>query len=226
VSITTISTDNTVATLCVDTLAVFHYGDTRDEAGRRVEECSKLMHIPHINVAAAGRGSYYVFFNACISLYGARDFDDAVEVLDATLPGVVERISAHENAAGVAPEHCHLGAAGFQEIVVVGWSALRSRMAAFVFTKEPNQDFSKVEVDGIRAVPATEPLLQQFRSENPRGWRPKTDADFARLARMQVESCRQLLGPLHLFKDACGGRLLRATLTRDSFACREVCELE
>ncbi|MDO9072605.1 MAG: hypothetical protein Q7U73_05020 [Rubrivivax sp.] len=213
-SLLNILLSNDRAEVYVDTAARLAPG-LPDDLARAMPSCcemSKLFWVAECNTVLAGRGNP-AFMSLVASATLAR-FGDGFEGLVRAMPGILE-----ERAAAYVGLLTQAGvdAAAFQaqEVAVVGWSEETGAMAALIYVREGGAP----AFEALTLPCAESWLAPWFESMGPMPDRLEP-VRAAMLAADQVAQMRE-----HAPQAAIGGRLLRATLTRDECSMREVCRL-
>ncbi|GGZ56069.1 hypothetical protein GCM10008101_06850 [Lysobacter xinjiangensis] len=182
-SICNVYLDGDRALLAVDTAG-------RDLAGKP-GEWSKLEIVPHAGVALGFRGERVLCFQVLAQVHmvpGGESFDALEASMGARLKWALDAFRANVKPALVAASEC--------EVMLVGWSAKRGRMAAVGFyLAAGGKGFERSEVQHCRLAPnVKDPPV------------PTDGAEMQAVARLQVAEIRSR-------SDApIGGRLLVAEI--------------
>ncbi|WP_157480827.1 MULTISPECIES: hypothetical protein [unclassified Lysobacter] len=184
-----------------------------DTAGRLQDggssDWSKLHYLAHANTVIAGRGERLLLFN----VLAQSSFANGVQDFDTLLFGMQKRVdSVLTTYLGIADKAVlH---PGLTEVAVVGWSAYRGRMTAFLYRMNPVSD--------TVAISEINPSLLAPNG----GWEdvdaPEDSAAMVELARDQVRHTRETFGPDAVI----GGRLVIAELTRSGVSIATVGSLD
>lgn len=185
------------ALLGVDTRAVPLLGGEQHRA-------SKVVALPHANILLAGRGTglgLSCAFSMAQQHPRIDDYDSAIEAFPELLVETFSHIK--DGMAALVPDPRVLQA---QELMVVGWSAQRARVAAVMFQQLcSDTGFAVTEIDSPGYV---SPWLPTWGGDPPV---PNTNERHQELLTDQLRRSWLELGP----QAAIGGELVVAELTRD-----------
>lgn len=172
-------------------------------SGARLE-AAKLVPMLPIGAVLAIRGSaalpglaYHVMIQHC-----PQSFDDAMAVAGDVVRSTLALLDQ-------AAAHHALPPPGEQQIALVGWSKLRGRMVAVVYTGQAGAgDIARDEVQELWAAPSPDVEVDDWDSE----------AGMVQLFRAQRDWRVR-----HEPRSSGGGRMVLAELTRDAVNLRVIC---
>ncbi|WP_151449272.1 hypothetical protein [Lacisediminimonas profundi] len=174
----------------------------------------KMIYLPQVNIVLAGRGTaafllvlHTMLTDALMRMHGGGDFDSAA----AAMPELVGAAYKAINAA--MPDVGLYGIPEGQQAVLIGWSAIQSRMQACAYLQSPS---AEVEVVNIEDPGYMMPWNAAW-GEPPEGCSP---ADMVELALCQVRNvkCESPGTPM-------GGNLIIAELSRSAMSVRDMGKL-
>lgn len=215
-SIANIVVGNDKALIAFDTKTAFMAGDIHGAAGAFAAadgeaRTSKCWHLPHANVAMPTLGDN-LLANIAFSLLQMRpnltDLDAMAEAMPETLA------ASCEQAMAIRRQQWGIDDFPGSAVFLVGWSNALNRMECVRWTRWPNDSAFKAEqVRHVSINPETGSAHDT----------PFTDAEMEKLAREQVAYVR---GKYTQGEYDCGGALLVAELTRDTYSVRTIANLE
>ncbi|MGJ7489429.1 hypothetical protein [Variovorax sp. ZT4R33] len=163
-------------------------------------EVSKMLHLPHLNLVLANRGTP-LFLNTLFSILQLRR-DAAFDDVEAVMPELLVQAIDYLKSLGLDFEK-HLYQ---QEVTLVGYSMARGRMCCVAYQSADASGFDMQEMDSVYLSPWDESWGQE-------------GIDASTPGHARCIASEQVLRALVMRPDApFGGRLLLAEVTRDD--CR------